>query len=551
MNECIQTCHPRKRTSYMPSRLVEVGGKDSTGPCLRITNRVATLQTNVEYAALSYCWGSATDSERQLKTTKTTLENYMSKIPLDMMSPVMIDAIITCRKLGIAYLWIDALCILQDDRNDWVKESEEMGNIYANAHITICPLSSTSCQEGFLSRSSAPKIEIPILSSANPSVEGTYEIISRRICHSYGDFSPISHPVYKDLKYSQYRQRGWTLQEEIFSPRKIYFGPYMVHFQCASRTSSENGQNRIHSRLVPTKRKTPLKWHSICNDVLRRSYAFADDLFPSIAGLAKYVKEERNNVNEQYIAGLWESTLCNDLCFFRDERQISQLPPTLESQIHRLQNQSPFIAPSWSWASFKAPTKYLSTSHTDPTYKSLQAHVATIDSSRYGKVSRGTSLSVSSFLLPCEYDKAASIYRTYILQRPTHWILTLAESRMIVRCIFDWSTGGDATKLPDNAFLLLLRSECTMPSSDGAREERIVHYLNNFDWPRHFEHVPDVATCKYCNDQTLDRHASGLIIYPSGQPNTYYRIGVWFSYVDESGGLKFFKRLPTQEVVLI
>lgn len=70
------------------------------------------------------------------------------------MTPVLQDAIKTCRSLSISYLWIDALCITQDDPLDWERESASVGLIYLNAYLTICALSSDSCTGSFLDRKS-------------------------------------------------------------------------------------------------------------------------------------------------------------------------------------------------------------------------------------------------------------------------------------------------------------------------------------------------------------------------------------------------------------
>lgn len=75
-------------------------------------------------------------------------------------TPMIQDTITLCRKLGIRYVWIDALCIIQGDLADWERESAKMYGIYYNAHLTIYPTVSGSCLEGFLNRP-APGLEIP------------------------------------------------------------------------------------------------------------------------------------------------------------------------------------------------------------------------------------------------------------------------------------------------------------------------------------------------------------------------------------------------------
>lgn len=66
------------------------------------------------------------------------------------MTPVLKDAIIACRTLGIRYIWIDALCILQDDHNDCEEQSYQMSRIFGESWLTTCATASSSCLEGFL-----------------------------------------------------------------------------------------------------------------------------------------------------------------------------------------------------------------------------------------------------------------------------------------------------------------------------------------------------------------------------------------------------------------
>lgn len=88
------------------------------------------------------------------------------------MTSVIQDAVTVTRALSVRYLWIDALCIIQGDGQDWARESQVIGLVYSNAFVTICSLSSSSCLEGFLDRPTA--VQIPFRSSIRPEIAGTY-----------------------------------------------------------------------------------------------------------------------------------------------------------------------------------------------------------------------------------------------------------------------------------------------------------------------------------------------------------------------------------------
>ena len=95
---------------------------------------------DIKYAALSYCWGSASEIRSMLKTEKISMKSRFAGIALSEMPKVFQDAISLGKKLSIHYLWIDALYIVQDDRLDWEQEGSQMGKVYENAFVTFIAL---------------------------------------------------------------------------------------------------------------------------------------------------------------------------------------------------------------------------------------------------------------------------------------------------------------------------------------------------------------------------------------------------------------------------
>jgi len=117
----------------LPFRVIDVGeGEDySSHPFLRISN---SRSVGV-YTTLSWCWGST----KPLTTTKGTLKARTEKMPMNSLPKTFQDAVVITRSLGIQYLWIDALCIIQDCEEDWKIQSSEMARIYKNSFLTIVP----------------------------------------------------------------------------------------------------------------------------------------------------------------------------------------------------------------------------------------------------------------------------------------------------------------------------------------------------------------------------------------------------------------------------
>lgn len=122
-----------------PTRLIDV---DS----VRLVDGLTCDKTQ-RYAALSHYWGAG---RPYIVTTTVNLQQFNNKIYLQAMPQNFQDAIFATRRLNVRYLWIDSLCIIQDDMSDWAHEASKMGNYYRNAFIVLSSLSATNTSTGFL-----------------------------------------------------------------------------------------------------------------------------------------------------------------------------------------------------------------------------------------------------------------------------------------------------------------------------------------------------------------------------------------------------------------
>jgi hypothetical protein len=123
-------CQPDPKVPQIfPSRLLDVQGADEKSTvCL-----VDTVQRTDPYIALSYCWGE----KNQPTTILSILVKHQRGTALQDLPDSHQDVVFIARKLGVCYVWIDAYCIVQDDREEWSRESAKMGSIYRNAHLII------------------------------------------------------------------------------------------------------------------------------------------------------------------------------------------------------------------------------------------------------------------------------------------------------------------------------------------------------------------------------------------------------------------------------
>jgi hypothetical protein len=200
-----ERCYMTRR-ERLPSRVIYVGSLRYPEAKLHCAQPGETDC----YLALSYCWGG----DQQLKATTETLDALIVCIAEGNLPRTIQDAIHCTRQLGFKFLWIDALCILQDDIDDKAKEIARMASIYKNATITIAASMAMRAADGFLGHSRI--YESPYQFEFLMSGGRTGKVFLAK------EYTP-SH---------QLDTRGWALQEFLLSPRMLMYSEYEVLWQC-------------------------------------------------------------------------------------------------------------------------------------------------------------------------------------------------------------------------------------------------------------------------------------------------------------------------------
>lgn len=239
------------------------------------------------------------------------------------------DAITVTRKLGFQYLWIDSLCILQDDLEDWEIEASKMASIYENAIVTIAAGRANNDNEGFLSFR-PERVYVEVFNEVNEDIY-TIQAFPIALKHEFKggfDVDMVDEPL---------SQRAWAFQERLLSVRTFHFGHTQVVFECRSHLYTEDGYSHPFSLDYlgqDSREKFPdidqpvyqedIRWIDILHRFTERALSYPSDRFPALAGLArKYDKSPAHSVvgHLEYLAGLWRSNLLEGLCWFL------QLPP--------------------------------------------------------------------------------------------------------------------------------------------------------------------------------------------------------------------------------
>ncbi|KAL1881960.1 hypothetical protein Daus18300_001014 [Diaporthe australafricana] len=293
----------------------------------------------------------------QLKTERSTISDLLDGIPETKMTSVLRDAIRATRALKIPYLWIDALCIVQGDAEDWERESKMMEKIYSEAYCTLCALSSKSCLEGFLQLQPA-QLNIPFQSQLEPGITGTYSLRFRGVISSdTRSLEAIRYSaVYEDFVTSNWARRGWTYQEYSLSKRLVVFSHGAVHFICPSGSETfnhtpeqdEDGVDFFQADHLDEEDMTPdmvyNEWCNVAADFSRRLLTYPGDRFPAISGLAARFG---HLLGDEYLAGLWKRDMWRSLYWGVGV----SVAPSWAMLLEKLTGPNVYNAPSWSWAS--------------------------------------------------------------------------------------------------------------------------------------------------------------------------------------------------------
>jgi hypothetical protein len=217
------SCNPPKTANWLPSRLLHVGSQDE--PVLRLILS-SSISLESQYAALSHRWGT----NKGFLLTSANFPQYLKSIPVSGLSSTLRDAVDTTRGIGLQYLWVDSMCILQDDPEDWACESATMAQVYGLSTCTIAAANSGSADGGcFVSRN---QFRIRPCSIPNP-----FKTDSK---YSFYVMSQHLNQIHeRDVRDSLWYNRGWVFQERTLSPRLLIFGKTQMLWACEHLQAAE------------------------------------------------------------------------------------------------------------------------------------------------------------------------------------------------------------------------------------------------------------------------------------------------------------------------
>ncbi|KAJ2900955.1 HET-domain-containing protein [Zalerion maritima] len=411
LNHCLDNHSHISTSGKMPRRLISVSGSSKPRLCADVASG--------PYAALSYCWGNA----NTCLTTSQTLSKHTRKLPLSSLPRTITDAIEITRNVGIPYLWVDALCIIQDDRQDWAEQSALMGDIYADATVVIAAHASKTAAGGCLSFSETRGYELNRIHIPDLGKDSILSIQEPTLEHSK---NPTHFKSQKGSSGDNLASRAWTLQEIELAQRLLHFSGCEMAWECSQSRCCEcfpkphhpqrkwgasTSLRTMRANLEETRyqnwekdestlvRELLEEWRRLLSDYTLRCLTVGTDLLPALSGVAATVSRHFPAVfgPEDYLFGLWRRNLVQHLLWFSRSNSCNVMATSygekeglrLLEGIRKLSEQHParsqasassspraqtprLYAPTWSWVSrpsgqleieFENPLSWSNSSH--------------------------------------------------------------------------------------------------------------------------------------------------------------------------------------------
>ncbi|TKA74899.1 hypothetical protein B0A55_03762 [Friedmanniomyces simplex] len=331
----------------LPTRLIYIGESGASDPIKPVLRLTAGLSAEIKYTTLSHCWGG----QKFLRLLVADELAFRENIPVTELSKTFRDAMEVTRRLGICYIWIDSLCIIQDCEEDWRNEAKRMGEVYRGSCCNIAATAAKDGRDGLFRRRTLLEVEpCRIQATWTSSRQEAY------FCHNLDiwDIEIDERPLLA---------RAWVTQELNLSRRSLHFGRTQTFWECTQRRACESYPDRIPNfkAAKPSLHPSSLDldnpfrfydgrfiahelWEKIVNLYSHGELTFeSKDKLIAVSGLARNL----GLPPETYLAGLWRQGLEEQLLWCVLKEGQTTMSTAAGPAVYR--------APSWSWASINGP----------------------------------------------------------------------------------------------------------------------------------------------------------------------------------------------------
>jgi hypothetical protein len=436
----------------------------------------------VTYATFSHCWGRV----QPVRLTQATVADLRAGLPIKSLPKSFREAVFVCQHTGVQYLWIDSLCIFQDDLQDWAFEAASMCPVYANALFNIAATGASDSSIGLsFERNSLALQPFCITSELFKQCQWVFP-------PDWAEDVIMSSPL---------NQRAWVAQERFLSSRIMHFtivGPYWECMKCnasevyrdstPSLTTSHHFLDsflKLHLGTLSKDLTSKLTSSSLDDLYLSWLYTLSSyshckitresDKLVALSGIAQKL-EQRIEIG--LVCGMWDCFLSRELLWEVKNGSERDEPPRL----------CDWRAPSWSWASgdFRLTTESYWYTHLDcnALQETLEVIKLDVNSLPSGQLKHASLLirakllearllmedydysGRSSAVLDCKHGKSHVDDESFVFDRlpefPYEEELTFIAA-MKCRCTrgHPWDSTNELVSLPSIAALMLRRLPTT------------------------------------------------------------------------------------------
>ncbi|KAL0776040.1 hypothetical protein CaCOL14_007327 [Colletotrichum acutatum] len=349
LTDCLKShdCSMPNENGWAPTRLIDLGESPSNVAKL-VHSR--SLQRPVRWMTLSHCWGL----KQPCILLETNIKQFMKEIPHSELSKTFTDAFVIARRLGVRYLWIDSICIIQHSEDDWRREAPTMGKVYS---LSLCTISASHAADGsggcFSDRD--PWTVLPCVIPSPFSMDS-----EARPFLLHGE--NLDARWKSDIPDAPLHKRAWVFQERLLSPRTLYFGRQQILWACGQHELCESfpegvpsqpatiwwqfigDRRRFRNMLLESAGTKPFEaaWSETVKMYTKTQLTFPSDRQVAFSGLPGQLQDKRNT-KQAY--GVWiDESLPWALLWGAQEKVFAR--------------PNDYLAPSWSWMTLNTPVTF-------------------------------------------------------------------------------------------------------------------------------------------------------------------------------------------------
>lgn len=550
------TCTAKQHASHdrlLPSRLIDLRLGRNKGELPRLVISEDLTSKDTKYMTLSHRWA---EPELMSSTTKSNVQDRMSKI--EDLPTTYQQAMTITKMLGVPYIWIDSLCIIQDDDEDKGREIIKMAAVYSNSHCNIAASNATSPTQGCYSPANI--IHLVPHTLIIPGKDG---VSSTMVLIKPGDRTDEELSI--GLESGTLSERGWVVQERYLPTRTIVFTPthliwlcqeegYMRHYPDGKQVFAKEWEAEKAEKVFepvwdlkdlfrPQNQNQAVyfAWQRFVSNYSTKQLTDRTDKLPAIGGLVRRVHD---SAGDQYLAGLWRHDLIRQLCWIQTEKQQLAGSGFGINSSQEWDLKEKYRAPSWSWAALDLAVCYpkfeneedSSQRFTSPLSPNiLETSIEYKSSDEFGQVQTGSIKlrgRIITFQPAKRGDWGVFPLQTALFQNPLYQQEHLKRVRL-------YNSDGDPVGM-----LVLDRENWTLGVSPDLQSNMVIRCLRMWRFEEKSLHVIED------NDLGWECQLIGLALRPLSKPSTQYeRIGI--AYLQDQKGNQLFEDAGSEEELIL